>query len=211
MDWGIRVIAGNVEININEGLDNCGCNFVEGGRCDLFSKDWYPYILDNISESSKSYLKNLPHFIKFNFSNKSFFVLHGGLENPAEYIFKSGKDDLKESILSKTQSDFIIAGHCGIPFHQKLSNGFWYNAGVIGLPANDGKPHVWHLSIKSKNDQIILNHKSFNYDHRLSAKLIIEKNLPESYAKTINNGIWDNCEILPPSETALQGQEITLT
>ena len=32
-DWNIHVIAGNVEIQLREGEDDCGCNFEEGSRC----------------------------------------------------------------------------------------------------------------------------------------------------------------------------------
>ena len=34
--------------------------------------------------------------------------------------------------------------------------------------------------------------------------------LPDSYAHTLLTGIWDNCEILPAAEKALQGRAITM-
>jgi len=37
-----------------------------------------------------------------------------------------------------------------------------------------------------------------------------KRNLSEEYAGTLITGIWDNCEILPDQETAMQGIKITL-
>ncbi len=42
--WKIHSIAGNVELQIRNDEDNCGCDFASNGRCDLFSKNWYSYI-----------------------------------------------------------------------------------------------------------------------------------------------------------------------
>lgn len=36
--WGIHCIAGNVEIQLSTGQENCACDFVAGGRCDTFSR-----------------------------------------------------------------------------------------------------------------------------------------------------------------------------
>ncbi|MBU2046948.1 MAG: metallophosphoesterase, partial [Bacteroidetes bacterium] len=35
-DWGIHCIAGNVELNLVNDIDHCGCNFEDGRRCDTF-------------------------------------------------------------------------------------------------------------------------------------------------------------------------------
>ena len=68
--WGIHCISGNVEQQIVAGLDDCACDFTEGGRCDLFSKQWYPYTKSKMNASNIEYMETLPQFITFNFCNK---------------------------------------------------------------------------------------------------------------------------------------------
>ena len=48
--WNIHTIAGNVELQIRNNDDDCGCDFKSGGRCDLFSKNWYAYTQSKIDE-----------------------------------------------------------------------------------------------------------------------------------------------------------------
>ena len=52
-------------------------------------------------------------------------------------------------------------------------------------------------------------HHSFEYDHLTAAARMREHKLPAAYALTLETGLWDNCEILPPAETAAQGQRIS--
>lgn len=206
-DWGIHVILGNVEIQLKEGQEDCGCNFDDGSRCDLFSRQWYPYAQSQVRADQVEWLNQLPEFIHFEYAGKSCFVLHGGLEDTSEFIFESTSDNRKLAILEQTRSDVVLAGHCGLPFHSPVNDRYWLNPGVIGMPANDGTPRVWYMLL---NDQqgFDFQHRSFTYNHELASQLMTEHKLPASYAKTLSNGIWDNCEILPEEETERQGLEI---
>ena len=49
-NWGIHSIQGNVEQNLLNGTDDCGCNFEEGSRCDIFSKMWFPYAISKMKK-----------------------------------------------------------------------------------------------------------------------------------------------------------------
>ena len=57
--WGIYVLAGNVEVQLREGQLDCGCNFEEGSRCDMFSRSWFPFAQNNLSDSSINWMKTL--------------------------------------------------------------------------------------------------------------------------------------------------------
>ncbi len=210
-NWNIHTIAGNVEIQLRENKNDCGCNFDDSSRCDLFSQQWYPYAQKNISISSKEYLKNIPEFISFQYGNYKGFVLHGSYHYTSEFIFKSTSWNIKNNNFIDTKSNLIVAGHCGLPFSQSKNNQHWLNAGVIGMPANDGTPRVWYLIIDlDEKGNLIYQHHSFYYDHKKANELMLQNNLPSEYAKTLITGIWDNCEILPSEETLLQGQKIKI-
>ncbi|WP_115122708.1 metallophosphoesterase family protein [Marinirhabdus gelatinilytica] len=208
--WGAQSILGNVEIQLRDGAEDCGCDFREGSRCDGFSQLWYPYAQAKLSKNSIEFLSSLPDHIQFQYAGKKVFVLHGGYDNVSEFIYKSTPWERKEHHFKTTESDVIVAGHCGLPFHHINEDKIWLNPGVIGMPANDGEPHVWFVILDDTDGTIRFKHHNFNYNHKLASRLMQNGLLPEEYARTIITGIWDNTEILPSVESGLQGFGIQL-
>lgn len=208
MEWGIHAIAGNVEINLYQGDDDCGCNFSEGSRCDTFSHQWFPFLKDQITDKEIEWMESLPHFLEFNYSGKKFFVLHGSYNNTSEFIFNSSPWEIKKQNFQVVKADVILSGHCGLPFYQQKDQKLWLNAGVIGMPANDGTPRVWFALLNDENKDFSFEILPLNYDYHQAARLMESKPLPQTYKDTLKSGIWDNCEILPKEEAGLQGTEI---
>ena len=209
-DWGIHCISGNVEIQLADDADHCGCDFANGGRCDTFSQQWFPYSKSKLSPDSIDWMKKLPSFIRFQYGGLNGFVLHGSYHHTAEYIFQSTPWEKKQSNFDENKSDLILAGHCGLPFSQERKSKYWLNPGVIGMPANDGSCKVWYMILDDQSGRLNYKHLNYEYDHVKAATLMLEHNLPKTYAKTLETGIWDNCEILPDVETASQGKSIDL-
>jgi len=204
-EWGTRGIAGNVEIQLRNSQEDCGCDFRKGSRCDGFSQLWYPYAQSKLSKDSLAFMETLPDHITFTYAGKNIMILHGSYFQVSEFIFKSTDWKNKQSNFEATGSDVIIGGHCGIPFYQEKEGKTWINAGVIGMPANDGTPKVWYLLLDDVDGTFNFKHHSFGYDHKTTSRLMYNGILPEEYARTLITGIWDNCEILPPVESGLQG------
>jgi Calcineurin-like phosphoesterase superfamily domain len=212
-DWGIHAIQGNVEQNIIRGEDDCGCNFAEGGRCDLFSRTWFPYAVQTLSAEAVAWLSTLPLHLSFRYADKSVTVLHGAANGIADFVFGSTPWPVKEATFAATGADVILAGHAGLPFaDMRVSDRgpgrYWLNAGVIGMPANDGTPRVWYLLLDDTDGLFTYTFHAFTYDNRTAHQLMVANQLPDSYAQTLLTGIWDNCEILPETERALQGRAI---
>jgi len=208
--WGTHSIAGNVEKQLSEGAEDCGCDFKEGSRCDGFSQLWYPYAQSKLSQNSLQTLADLPDHITFDYAGKKVMVVHGSYHHISEFIFKSTPWDIKESNFNSTKSDVIIAGHCGLPFHNEHNNTLWLNPGVVGMPANDGTTEVWYAMLDDTSGKLNFEHHTFAYNHKLTSQLMQNGLLPEEYARTIITGLWDNTEILPPVESGLQGFGIKL-
>lgn len=209
-DWKAKSIVGNVEIQLLEGAQDCGCDFKEGSRCDDFSQLWYPFAQSKLSKESLDYIATLPNYIRFTYAEKQVMVVHGSYFNTSEFLFKSTPWQRKQRNFNATKSEVIIAGHCGLPFHQLQEDKLWLNPGVIGMPANDGKPSVWYAILDDKDNKLSFKHHTLNYNYQLTNTLMKNGLLPEAYAKTIVSGIWDNTEILPNTESNSQGLEIQL-
>ena len=208
--WKAKGILGNVEIQLGENAEDCGCDFTEGSRCDGFSKLWYPFTQSKLSKNSIEYLATLPDHLTFTYAGKKAIVVHGDFFNVSEFIFKSTDWEIKAKNFEETQSDVIIAGHCGLPFNQEKDDKLWLNPGVIGMPANDGSPQVWYAILDDTDGVLKYSHYNLDYNYKLTNKLMQNGLLPEEYARTIITGIWDNTEILPAIESGLQGFGITL-
>jgi hypothetical protein len=109
-----------------------------------------------------------------------------------------------------TKADIILSGHCGLPFQHMEQGKYWLNAGVIGMPANDGTPRVWCMTLEAREGEIKVQFIPFMYDHNRAATLMEQHQLPRAYSDTLRTGLWDNCDILPEKETRLQGLEISM-
>jgi len=208
--WGAVSIAGNVELQLANDSEDCGCDFKAGGRCDSFSKTWFPYTKAYLSQESLDWIAEIPENISFYYAGKKVTVVHGNYGNVSEFIFKSNANQNKENCLSETDSDVIVAGHCGLPFNQPIKEKLWLNPGVIGMPANDGTQRVWYMILENNNKEIKYTHRSFEYDFKTAQRLMFKNHLPEAYADTLSSGIWDNMEILPEIEKMGQGIPIYL-
>lgn len=209
--WKITSIAGNVELQLREGEDDCGCNFNSGGRCDLLSRNWYAYTQRQLNTKAIDWLHTLPHHVQFTYGGKKITLVHGSWHHTSEFIFASTPWEVKRESFRASGADIIIAGHCGLPFADETDGQMWLNAGVIGMPANDGTDSVWFLTLnENKADGITYRFHRLRYDHVQASTRMLERGLPTSYAATLQTGIWDNCEILPPAERDAQGTKIVL-
>ena len=208
--WGAKSILGNVEIQLRDGAEDCGCDFRKGSRCDGFSQLWFPYAQSKLSKSSLDFIATLPNHIDFRFAGKNITVVHGDYFNVSEFVYKSTEWHIKQKNFEATGADVIIAGHCGLPFNQKKEEKIWLNPGVIGMPANDGSPNVWYAILDDSIGSFRFKHHQMEYNYKLANARMQINFLPQEYARTLITGIWDNTEILPPYESGLQGFGIQL-
>lgn len=208
-EWGVHCIAGNVEIQLAKGQTDCGCEFDEGSRCDLFSLMWFPYAQSILSQDSIQWMADLPEFLHFEYAGKPGIVVHGSYFKTADFIFASTPWEEKARNFAATQTEIVLSGHCGLPFADAREGLHWLNAGVIGMPANDGTTRVWYM-LMDDADGLSYAHHGYGYNHALAAELMADKPLPAPYAHTLTTGLWDNCDILPSDETESMGVRISL-
>ncbi len=57
-------------------------------------------------------------------------------------------------------------------------------------------------------DGISIEHVPVDYDAGAASADMTAAGLPEEYANTLTNGLWDNCDILPENETRQQGKAL---
>ena len=199
-DWGCHVIKGNCEENLAQDADDCGCGFVEGGACDLLSRGWYGFARAGISDASRRWMAALPAFLDCRIGTLKARVVHGGVDETSRFIFASTSPDEKQREAAKADADIIIAGHCGIPFIERLPNGLWFNPGVIGMPANDGTTDGWYGIIHPDKNSARFELHRLEYDWQSAANRLSVASFAPPYATALTTGRWPSLESLPPEE-----------
>lgn len=209
-EWGCHVVMGNCEESLALDADDCGCGFDESSSCSLLSIEWYQFSRKHLSREHKHWMAELPRQISFLYSGKRYLVVHGSANSINEFLFESTDSTLKQTQLQNNSADVIIGGHCGIPFGQKVEVGYWLNAGVIGMPANDGTQSGWYMLINSVEGKVSISWHRLEYNASDTIKEMELHKLCQPYAQCLLNGLWPSTDILPVEELENQGKEISL-
>ena len=207
-NWGCHVIMGNCEESLGFDKLDCGCGFEIGSVCETLSVDWYNHAMNQVSDDNKQWMRALPRRIRFQINALNFSVIHGGIEDMSEFIFSSTDESRKISHLKTLDADCIIGGHCGLPFGQKVDNNYWLNAGVIGMPANDGTNKGWYMLLTVESKRIVATWHNLEYDNQGAVESMVRNALPDPYRHTLMNGLWPSMSVLPEYEKSLQGKEL---
>ena len=206
-DWGCHVVAGNCEEQLAAGADDCGCGFEAGTECDRLAKGWYEFANGRISPDDRAWMARLPQTLSFMAGGLTFRVIHGGLDVINRFVFRSERAVIADE-LERADADVVIAGHCGIPFIERVDGRVWFNPGVIGMPANDGTPDTWFGLIKMKGNHITLSTHRLAYDHRGAAATMRRWGHANSYARSLVTGLWPSLDVLPAQEKEATGKKL---
>jgi hypothetical protein len=178
---------------------------VEGSTCDLLAAQWYRYGLEEVSDAIKAWMRTLPRRIDFSLGGARFAVIHGGVREINRFVFPATPERDKKVELDLAGTHAVIGGHSGLPFSQVVGGRLWHNAGVIGLPANDGTPRVWYSLLVPGADGITVETRALRYDHQAAAKAIRAADLPDAYADALETGLWPSDDIMPESDRRRRG------
>jgi predicted phosphodiesterase len=198
-DLGCAVVAGNCEVQLAGGAEDCGCGFDEGSACDLLSAGWYGFAAASVPAADKTWMGGLPDVITFTHQGARYGVVHGGVTDISRFVWGSSDPAVFAEEWQALEAqvgpvDHIIAGHCGVPFIAKTPNGRWINAGVIGMPPHDGRQHTRFAILDGGDVQI---HR-LEYDVAGAVRDMADTGLPAGYRRGLETGYWPSEDVLPP-------------
>ncbi|WP_028469152.1 metallophosphoesterase family protein [Neptunomonas japonica] len=208
-NWQVGVVMGNCEESFGNDADDCGCGFEEGTACDLLSAGWFNFSKPRISLTDKQWMKALPRSIEFDFAGFRCKAIHGGIEQINQFIYTSDEDEIAQQ-LDKVDADIVFGGHCGIPFGKRSGNKTWLNAGVIGMPANDGTREGWYMLVIPTKEGVDVEWHRLAYDAQSAANTMQKVGLNTGYKDTLLTGIWPSTDVLPDEERSVSGQQLNL-
>ena len=207
---GIHVIMGNCEESLGFDASDCGCGFVKDSACDVLSQQWYRYASAYLSNNTKRWMRDLPRMISFGMAQRRLTVIHGGISAINRFIFPATEVKIKQAELKLAKTDGVIAGHSGVPFTEIIAGQLWHNAGVVGMPANDGTARVWYSILTPESNHISIEHIPLNYNVAGAVKSMHKYKLPQGYSTALESGVWPSDDVMPPIDRARRGSKIEL-
>jgi len=208
-DWGIQVVMGNCEESLANGEADCGCGFETGSECSMLAVTWYDFANRRVSLEQRRWMSDLPRSFDFVMAGTRFRVIHASLNSINEFVFASSEQATRLAQIRNAGIDAVIAGHSGIPFGQCLGERYWLNAGVIGMPANDGGSHGWYLLLEPSGRSIQASWHQLDYDYGSSMESTISAGM-QAYGEALSTGYWPSIDILPQAEARQSGHSIDL-
>ncbi len=209
-DWGCHVIKGNCEEQLAARADNCGCGFGADTTCDFLARGWYAYANVQVTDDLRDWMAGLPDTLTFEVSGRTFRVIHGGVTLINRFIFPSTPAAEKSAELAAAKADVIIAGHSGLPFGEPIANWYWFNAGVIGMPANDGTRDGWFgIITPDKSTGLRFALKRLAYDAESAAATLQNAGFAPPYAEALLTGRWPSTDFLPERQRLSSGRPLT--
>ena len=214
---GIQVVMGNCDEQLAVAAADCACGYPAGGTCERLASTWFAYASGEVGREARAWLATLPRRIDIVLGGAHLAIIHGSASTINQFVFASTPTDVKQRELDLSGAvDGVIGGHCGLPFTQIIGGRLWHNAGVLGMPANDGTPRVWFSLLTPLEDGLRIEHRPLSYDHAKAAAKMRRAGLPPEYASALSTGIWPSCDVLPERErqeqaTALSPEAIIWT
>ena len=200
---GVRVMRGNYDISLAQGLEDCGCGYTDP-RDNYFAALSYDYTFRHTSETNKRWLRTLPDVLRLQLGDYRVHMCHGSPRQVNEFLWESTTPDgLLEKFCRDHHTDVLLCTHTGIKWHRPLMNDrHLVNVGVIGRPENTGETHVWY-TLLTVDPTLQVEFIPVHYDYHALARDMRQAGLPEEFVETILSGWWTTClEVLPGKERA---------
>lgn len=193
------VVAGNCEVQLAAKADDCGCGFDEGSACDLLSAGWYPFANRAISPGTRAWMADLPTCLVFSHAGRRCCVVHGGGTEISRFLWPVTSDDDLQAEARAIMAiagpvDLIISGHSGVSFDRQIGSLRWVNAGVIGMPPNDGA-RATRFAVLGADGAVSL--RSLDYDPGETVRAMRAAGLTQGYERALESGWWPSEDVLP--------------
>lgn len=207
-DAGIHVVMGNCEESLAFDAADCGCGFDAESQCAAWSRAWYAAASAALDAAAKRWMAGLPRRIMVTLGGRRLAVIHGGDDDISRYVFASTPWPEKAAMLDRLAVDGVVAGHAGVPFTQIYGGRLWHNAGVVGMPANDGTPRGWFSILSTTEDGVRVTIHQLAYDHAAAATALAAASPGLPYARTLTDGLWPNMDVMPAAERRRRGRPL---
>jgi pyruvate-formate lyase-activating enzyme/predicted phosphodiesterase len=203
LEHGVVTIAGNYDVAIGRGDDDCGCGYASP-RDNAFAQVMYDHTRAHTSAQFAAWMTELPHELRCEIGDVDVHMVHGSPLAINDFLWESLPDEELALRARCSGAELLLCTHTGIPWQRSVDGTRIVNVGAIGRPANDGRQHVSYAVIDLGGGRVErVELVALAYDWRAQAASMRAAGLPEPFVETIETGWWTTClEIVPPRERA---------
>jgi diadenosine tetraphosphatase ApaH/serine/threonine PP2A family protein phosphatase/uncharacterized Fe-S cluster-containing radical SAM superfamily protein len=199
----VRCIAGNYDVAIGRGDDDCGCGYADP-RDNAFAQLMYDYTRAHTSAPFAAWMAALPGELRVQIGGVDVHMVHGSPLAINDFLWESLPDEELALRVHAGDCELLLCTHTGIAWTRVVEGTQIVNVGAIGRPANDGRTDVWYAVIDLDGGAVrSVELVALAYDWRSQAASMRAAGLPEPFVETIETGWWTTClEVVPPRERA---------
>jgi pyruvate-formate lyase-activating enzyme/diadenosine tetraphosphatase ApaH/serine/threonine PP2A family protein phosphatase len=206
VDHDVRCIAGNYDIAIGRGDEDCGCGYASE-RDNHFAQIMYDHTLASTSREFAAWMTTLPAQRRLDVAGVDVLMVHGSPVAVNDFLWESLDDDelrLRLDAIDGGRPDVLLCTHTGIAWQRTVDRTMIVNVGAIGRPQNDGRREVWYAVLEVDDAcRVDVQLLPVAYDWQAQAASMRAAGLPDPFVETIETGWWTTClEVVPPRERA---------
>lgn len=202
----VACLQGNYDHAVGHGLRDCGCGYSDP-RDQQFAQISYDYTYAHTADHHRQWLQQLPEQLVLEWCDRKILLCHGSPSQVNEFVWESETPDERiEALLDQHQVDGICATHTGLPWVRTVAGGrFWFNVGVLGRPAHEGRPQVYYGLLHHRQGQLVPELVPLSYDVAAVTAAMAAAGLPQEFIESLEQGVWTTCaEILPAAEKSVR-------
>jgi putative phosphoesterase len=175
---------GNYDEGVGYEKGDCGCAYLSNEESEngQISIDW---TTEQVTPDNKEFLRSLKKDIRFEIDDKKFLLVHGSPRRINEYLYEDRPEDSFRRVIEGQEIDLLICGHTHKPYHKVIDSVHIINDGSVGKP-KDGDPKACYAMVDTETWEVVFRKVEYKVD--VVAEEIINKGLPEAYAKALLSG-----------------------
>ncbi|MGI9120602.1 MAG: radical SAM protein [Acidimicrobiales bacterium] len=197
---GVECIAGNYDVAIGRGDDDCGCGYRDP-RDNEFAQLIYDFTKAHTSADFAAWMRTLATEHRERIEGLDLHLVHGSPLVLNDFFWESLGDDEVRERLEASGADVVCCTHTGLPWTKRVDGCLVVNVGALGRPANDGRREVWYAVIDLEDGHADAELVPLAYDWQAQSASMRAAGLPEPFVETVETGWWTTClEVVPPLE-----------
>lgn len=203
LEHDVRCIAGNYDVAIGRGDDDCGCGYADA-RDNAYAQLMYDHTRAHTSAPFAAWMAELPGELRREIGGVDVHMVHGSPLAINDFMWESLPEEQLALRVRESGAELLLCTHTGIAWERSVDGTRVVNVGAIGRPANDGRCEVAYAVIDLAGGAVArVELVALAYDWRAQAASMRAAGLPEPFVETIETGWWTTClQVVPPRERA---------
>jgi putative phosphoesterase len=145
----------------------------------------FRWAYENISLSSREWLRSLPKEVRLEAGGMRLLMVHGSPDSMDEHLGPETPEPRLKSIADDAGADVIITGHSHRQMSRSTGKVRFINPGSVGRQ-DDGNPLASYVTMRLRPFRASLHRVP--YDTKGAAKAVREAGLPEAFAQMLLEG-----------------------